>query len=259
MIKVEFAQKTDKGQIREHNEDCMFSDLELGLWLVADGMGGHAGGEIASAIVCEAIPDMVGEGHSLEEAISATHQMIKAAPENGRGIKGMGSTVVALQLSHNGYEIGWVGDSRAYLWNGHLTQLSVDQSFVQKLIEANAITPEQARSHPKKNLILQSLGASQINSIKVDLLSREFKKNDIILLCSDGLNNELTDPQIDSILNNANNIQSAADELVEQANRLGGSDNITVVLVKCLEANTLSTTKSGYFDRVKTLITNGVS
>ncbi|PIP80802.1 MAG: hypothetical protein COW84_03260 [Gammaproteobacteria bacterium CG22_combo_CG10-13_8_21_14_all_40_8] len=259
MIKIEFAQKTHQGQTRDHNEDSIFSDAEMGLWIVADGMGGHAGGEVASCIVCESIPEMIKEGHSLKESIATTHHLIKAAPQNGRGIKGMGSTVVAMKLDETGYQIAWVGDSRAYLWDGQLHQLSTDQSFVQKLIEAKAITPEQARNHPKKNLILQSLGASQLPTIQVDSLRGDFKKESIILLCSDGLNNELTDDEIAALIDPFQPLQSVAKNLVDAANKAGGNDNISVILIKTLMDSQDTKGKSGYLDRVKSILSKKIT
>ncbi len=254
VIKTESAQLTHKGQVRDHNEDNLFSDPELGLWLVADGMGGHAGGDVASAIVCESIPGMIREGHSLVEAISSAHHMVKAAPANGRGVDGMGSTVVALQLNNAGYEIAWVGDSRAYLWNGKLSQLTTDQSFVQKLIEAKAISPEQARTHPKKNLILQSLGASVIGKIKVDTIEGQLNVGNIILLCSDGLNNELTDGEIEDILANGASLDKSVEELVNAANRAGGNDNIAVILIKAITSGVEVSGTVSYLQKVKNLL-----
>ena len=135
--------------MRDHNEDSYICAPEQGLWLIADGVGGHAAGEVASAIVVDQITQAHQESIPITQAVLIAHQSVIDAPWQGCGRKGMGSTVVALVMNSNGYEIAWVGDSRAYLWNGtSLVQLTQDHTHVQKLISQRIITEKQSFSHP---------------------------------------------------------------------------------------------------------------
>ncbi|GIX35631.1 MAG: hypothetical protein KatS3mg126_1410 [Lysobacteraceae bacterium] len=145
---IEFGHLSHVGLRREHNEDTYYGDAELGLWLVADGMGGHEFGEVASALAREAIVREVRAGKPLAEAIRAADQEIhRQSQRRSEGLP-MGTTIAAARVFGDRFEVGWVGDSRAYLWDGALRQVSQDHSYVQELIEQGAITPEQARSHP---------------------------------------------------------------------------------------------------------------
>lgn len=224
-----FAAKTDAGRCRDHNEDSFLADADQGLWVVADGMGGHEGGEVASAIAVQEIQQQVQVGHALSDAIYMAHQSILKAVDKGEGRQGMGSTVVALHMIGNHFEIAWVGDSRAYLWNGRLRQLSRDHSFVQQLLDSGAINEEEALAHPDRSVISQALGADAV-SIKVDSVSGELYRGERLLLCSDGLSGEVDDQQISSILSEHPDDASAVETLVQAALDNGGSDNVTVIL-----------------------------
>jgi len=224
--------------VRSGNEDCFFSDDSLGLWLVADGMGGHEAGEVASAIVAETIASTVREGVDLAKAIQFSHQAVLDGGLHGQGARGMGSTVVGLQqLDNNRWQVAWVGDSRAYLWTkiseheGELQQISRDHSYVQALLDAGAITEAEADDHPDKNVITQCLGSLEIPSVKVDVVSQEWKPNQKIILCSDGLSDEVSDAQIAKILNDAPDSNSAVQSLIDAALQNGGRDNVTIVIV----------------------------
>ncbi|MEZ4599574.1 MAG: Stp1/IreP family PP2C-type Ser/Thr phosphatase [Syntrophotaleaceae bacterium] len=223
---------TDVGRVRDHNEDNYIVLPEKGLWLVADGMGGHAAGEVASAIAVKCITGKVGEKMSLAMAIEAAHQAIIKAGRNGEGTPGMGCTIVALQMSGCDYEIAWVGDSRAYLWNGVLRPLTRDHSFVQQLIDSGAISEEEARVHPQRSVITQALGASDLKTVRVDTVQGTLCRGEQILLCSDGLTSEVEDGQIAQLLQGAESPMQAVEDLIRTANNNGGSDNITVVLVE---------------------------
>ena len=147
---IEFGNSSHVGLRRELNEDTYYSDSELGLWLVADGMGGHEFGEVASALARDAVVREVRAGKSLTDAIrSADEDIIRQSKRRADSLP-MGTTMVALRVNDNRFELGWVGDSRAYLWNGQLRQLSSDHSYVQELIDQGAITAEQARTHPHR-------------------------------------------------------------------------------------------------------------
>lgn len=227
-----FGGATDTGNRRDHNEDTWQADPETGLWLVADGMGGHEAGEVAADIVSEVVGNGVMQGRSLTEAIHASHQAVLDAGREGRGVWGMGSTIVALQVSGFDYEIAWVGDSRIYLWDGeNLGQISHDHSVVQDLLDQGYITREEALVHPEKNLITQALGSIDLQDVVVDTLTGQFLKGQQILLCSDGLNDEVRDEQIADILGQGQSEQDTVDALIKAALANGGSDNVTAILV----------------------------
>jgi serine/threonine protein phosphatase PrpC len=230
--------RTHVGMVRSGNEDCFYSDDSLGLWLVADGMGGHEAGEVASAIVTETIASTVRDGVDLAKAIQFSHQAVLDGGLHGQGARGMGSTVVGLhQLDDNRWQLAWVGDSRAYLWTkiseheGELQQISRDHSYVQALLDAGAITEAEADNHPDKNVITQCLGSLEIPAVKVDTVTQEWKPHQKIILCSDGLSDEVSDIQIAKILNDVPDSNKAAQALVDAALENGGRDNVTVVII----------------------------
>ncbi len=230
--------KTHTGNIRSGNEDSFFSSDDLGLWLVADGMGGHEAGEVASAIVAQTLEEEILASSSLSDAIQKAHHSVLQGAANGKGAPGMGSTIIAMrQTGKNSYQIGWVGDSRAYLWvqeteeQGQLHQLSTDHSYVQALLESGAITPEEVENHPDKNIITQCLGSQELSNVRVDTLDKDWEPNHKVLLCSDGLTDELSDEEIATILNNFQESDSAVEELIKSSLEHGGRDNISIVLV----------------------------
>ncbi|HED14080.1 MAG TPA: serine/threonine-protein phosphatase [Gammaproteobacteria bacterium] len=222
---------TDVGRMRDHNEDNFCVNSELGLWLVADGMGGHDCGEVASAIAVENIPKLLQSGTSLVEAISQTHNEILDSAARGVGGAGMGTTVVAARMIDNDYEVAWVGDSRGYLWDGRLLQLTHDHSVVQEMIDVGMLSHEEAKFHQDRNIVTQALGAVALDSIKVGLVQGHLAEGQKLLLCSDGLTGEVDDQTIADILSAAESEQAAAEQLITEANQNGGSDNITVVLL----------------------------
>jgi protein phosphatase len=227
-----YAAETNSGIVRDHNEDAFFADAHMNLWFVADGMGGHQGGEVASDIARTTISESVKAGNSLSDAIQKAHREIIASSQAGVGFPGMGSTIVALQVEDQDYTVEWVGDSRAYLWNGIcLHRISRDHSFVQQLIDQGQISKKDAYSHPKKNLVTQALGVVDLETVQVDSVTRQFHRDDKILLCSDGLTDEVADDQIENILRDCSSEQEAVDKLLEAALNHGGSDNITIVFV----------------------------
>ena len=236
---LEFSAATHPGLKRDNNEDCFLSDPKSGLWLVADGMGGHEAGEVASAIVRDTIENLVLQAgnFSLSEAIQTSHQTILSSAEKGIGAVGMGSTVVVLFSRNKTYQIAWVGDSRAYLWTpsgdgGSLTRLTTDHSYVQMLFVAGTISAEEVDSHPDKNIITQCLGMQELTRVNVDVTQGQWQKNQWILLCSDGLTDELSDNAIAQILADNNDSQTAVDELLHKSLTKGGHDNITVQIIE---------------------------
>jgi len=226
------------GLQRNNNEDAYFASSSSGLWVVADGMGGHAAGEVASSIVVNTIEREVGNGQPLSEAIQKSHHDILNAANAGIGGMGMGSTVVALRSSGKQYEICWVGDSRAYLFSDsvedgapELRQLTTDHSYVQLLYQSGAIKREEIETHPERNIITQCLGSVELSEVNVDQVVGEWTPNSKILLCSDGLNDFVTEQEIKTILSKHTNIHAASKALVASALDRGGKDNITVSIV----------------------------
>lgn len=240
MNSIDFALGTHTGWVRELNEDSHIALPRLGLWVIADGMGGHEAGEVASAIAIREIARSIEQGMALAEAIETAHRAIQTAALQGDGAADMGSTVVALKLD-NGlhYEIAWVGDSRAYLWNGGLHRLTTDHSYVQMLLNAGMITESEIPGHPCRNVISQALGTGGADNkkIKVDSVSGVLNENNSLLLCSDGLSGEVTDDGIDAILSETTDAQTRVDRLIAAALEAGGKDNVTVIVVNAVTAS----------------------
>ena len=227
---------TDVGLQRNNNEDSFLSCPELGLWIVADGMGGHAAGEVASAVVSETIRRCVEEGENLADAIQQSHRAVLRAAADGHGGQGMGSTVVALHCSGSHYHVAWVGDSRAYLWSPsaehRFSQLTTDHSYVQMLYQTGAISEAELDTHPEKNIITQCLGSIELEQVTVESVEGEWRKGDKILLCSDGLSDAVSDREIADIMSAGHAPGVAVESLISSALSHGGKDNITVTMVE---------------------------
>lgn len=230
-----YAARTDVGKVRDHNEDFLCVDTDLGLYVLADGMGGHASGEVASEIAVTAIVDQVRQGSSLVKAIEMAHAAILEGVAEGVGKKGMGTTIVAVKLLENNYTLAWVGDSRAYGWDDGLTQISKDHSLVQMLLDSGKITKEEARVHPRKNIIYQNLGAAEMDDLQVSLKRGVLYKGQKMVLCSDGLSDEVDDEQIGEIIASAGDDKEAVDKLIAAAIDNGGNDNVSVIVISAPE------------------------
>lgn len=225
-----FGSRTDVGCVRDHNEDSLVAAPPL--FVVADGMGGHAAGEVASeiatAVIAEkapATPDAEALGRAVEEA----NLEIIAAAEDGRGREGMGTTCTAAVLHEDRLVIAQVGDSRAYLLHqGKLQQLTRDHSLVAMMVEAGQLTPEEARVHPRRSVITRALGTDP--STRPDLYEIDVEAGDRLLLCSDGLYGMVEDPAIQSIMTRTADPQRCASQLVNEAIANGGNDNVTVIV-----------------------------
>lgn len=231
---IEFGHLTHVGLRRALNEDTYYGDSALGLWLVADGMGGHEYGEVASALAREVIVREVRAGRSLASAIvTADEEIIRCSKRRGDSLP-MGTTVVAARVDGNRFEVAWVGDSRVYLWrDGSLTQISHDHSYVQELIAQGAISADQARNHPHRNVVTQALGVTAPDQLNVETLSGELRPGMQLLLCSDGLTEEVDDEQIARLLARKDiTAQECVEQLIMAALDGGGSDNVTVVLIR---------------------------
>jgi len=228
---------SDPGLKRNNNEDCYLSAPSLGLWAVADGMGGHDAGEVASAIAIKVLHEHAAQHRPLEDAIQLAHDAVIEAATMGLGAEGMGSTIVAVLSTAEEWQMAWVGDSRAYLWTsdsegGHLQQVSADHSYVQMLYQSGAIDAEDMEQHPDKHVITQCLGMTQLPHVDVDTINQAWEPNQTLLLCSDGLSDELNDDVIASILCKYKDTAAAAQALMQAALDSGGRDNITLQLIE---------------------------
>ena len=227
---ISFGSRTDIGYVRDHNEDSLI--IIPPLFAVADGMGGHEAGEIASEITVNTLAELAPshlDAEGLTAAVEAANYHVMKAPRQGIGRDGMGTTLTAAMLEGERLLIAQVGDSRAYLLHkGHLQQITRDHSLMADLIEAGQITPEEARVHPNRSVITRAIG-SDIH-MRPDIYELNVDAGDRILLCSDGLSSMISNNAIESIMRRQSDAQHCADELVTAALENGGADNVTVVV-----------------------------
>jgi protein phosphatase len=231
---IEFGHATHVGLRRAHNEDTYWADGSLGLWLVADGMGGHEYGEVASAVARDTLVQEVNKGLGLVDAIRGADEAIIALSQRRKEALPMGTTIAALRVERDNYEVAWVGDSRVYLWqHGALRQLSQDHSYVQELVAQGAISAEQARNHPHRNMVTQALGITDPQELHVETCTGKLEPGMQFLICSDGLTEEVDDGAIETVLARRDlAAQECVEHLVLAALDSGGSDNVTVLLVR---------------------------
>lgn len=225
--------RTDIGKMRRTNQDAVIESAADCLWGVADGMGGHNGGETASAGARDGLIELLHgktpEQGSMRTAIGAVNRRLFLQQKENESLAGMGTTLTALWLSSTCVYIGHVGDSRAYrLRDGVLEQVTDDHSVVAELVRSGMLTREQAAAHPMRNVITRAVGTEE--GIEIDLMCEERRAGDLWLVCSDGLYGMVDDGRIADILK-ANPIDKAADLLIEAALESGGRDNISLVLL----------------------------
>jgi PPM family protein phosphatase len=235
-FKLVAAGVTDVGRVRDGNEDDFIDQADrLGLVAVADGMGGHRAGEVASATALEALRAAVANGRSLRDAIEGANDAVLEKSESDRALHGMGTTLTAGMLGSDGQlVVGHVGDSRAYLVrDGELTQITNDHSLVEELVRGGELTPEQAEVHPRRSIITRALGIDP--QVEVDEYPIDLRPGDRILLCSDGLTTMVRPDDIAGILNREHDPKRAAQLLVDAANEAGGEDNVTAVIIDAVE------------------------
>ena len=247
--------ETDIGLMRDHNEDAIGCDENIGLAVLADGMGGHRGGEMASAITVSTILESVSKkikqikpgetdaetGYSMEslavhEAITLANKNVYDSSEANAQYRGMGTTVVVTLFYDNRFTVAHVGDSRLYrLRDGELEQITRDHSLMQELIDRGFYTPEQARNSLNKNLVTRAIGIDE--NVQIDIQEDIAMVNDIYLLCSDGVNDMIEDELIkNAMLDNEDNLEKAAEEIIRLANEYGGKDNISALLIKPIKS-----------------------
>lgn len=230
MQSLGFAAQSVAGRVRGHNEDAVLCLPELGLWAVADGMGGHECGEVASALALDTLRQCVVAGSGLESSIHAAHQAILVAVQEEGGRR-MGSTVVAVRFVDADYEVAWIGDSRAYRISlDGIERLTRDHSWVQAMIDAGELSLDEARQHPRRNIVTQCLGQGE-QELEVGRVQGSLAPGELLLLCSDGLTGELTDEQIQEVCAGAATLDELVEELIGLANRLGGKDNISCIVL----------------------------
>lgn len=233
---------TDVGQKREINQDYVYcNECSVGalpnLFIVADGMGGHNAGDFASRYCVEEMVRLIGESDEktvigmLDAAISKTNEMLLKQAREQTSLEGMGTTLVLATVIDQLLYIANIGDSRLYLVNDTMKQITEDHSLVEEMVKSGEIKRSEARFHPKKNVITRAVGAS--SNVIPDYFEVSVKSRDLILLCSDGLSNMVEEEEIYQIIkSNQEDLETAGKELVKKANENGGKDNIAIVLIR---------------------------
>ena len=236
--------KSDVGKAREMNQDCYYvSDLkkdDLKLYILADGMGGYKGGEVASSIAVTSSKKYIYNNFKktkkdkenilklLKDAIEYANMVVYEKSKEDKELQDMGTTLDVCLIYNNKVFIGHVGDSRVYrIRKNIMRSLTTDHSYVEKLVKEGTITKEEAYNHPKKNMLMKALGCNSY--VEPDLICKGFLKDDILLMCSDGLTNMLRENEIYNLL--LNNPEKPEEALIEEANNLGGYDNITTIII----------------------------
>jgi len=251
-MKINYQAITDVGKKRKGNEDSLFVNADQNLFVVADGMGGHAAGEIASKIAVDAINEFVVltsgdeeitwpfgldenisyDGNRLKTAIRFANRKVLEATREKSEYEGMATTVAAVLVDGASANLAHVGDSRVYLVRkGRIEQLTSDHSWVNEQIQSGVISADQARSHPLRNVVTRALGGKP--DLQVDMQVHKIEPGDVLLLCSDGLTTMITDEDIARVIGDAGgDVEKASRALVAAANGRGGEDNITVLLLR---------------------------
>ena len=263
-MRLDVGSRTDVGRVRENNEDAYRVVAPLQLFIVSDGMGGEAHGEVASALAVETVaehcqdavdhPELPIYGEERPNLSTRTQRLAEALHLANRAIfhsavqhpeqEGMGATIVAAWLEGNELSVAHVGDSRIYLIrNGAMTQLTADHSLVAEQVRSGVISKQQAEVSEFQNVLTRALGPHP--EVQIDAAEHTIEPGDAILLCSDGLTRMVRDDEIAATILGNNNAQSAADRLIELANKNGGTDNITVIVVRAAASN------GGLFGKVK--------
>lgn len=233
--------KTDIGAKRQTNQDYVFCSMQPvgslpNLFIVADGMGGHKAGDLASKYTVEKFVEYVRECQAenqisiIEGAVREANAALMKKAKESIDYEGMGTTLVVATFYKDSIYIANVGDSRLYIVNNEIQQITRDHSLVEEMISLGEIDRSNARTHEKKNIITRAIGVD--SEVMADFFEVEYSKGDIILMCSDGLSNMIEDRDIKSIINQGNDLEKIGNELIDTANENGGKDNISVVLIE---------------------------
>lgn len=238
-VALRFAARSDVGLVRSNNQDSAYAGPHL--LVVADGMGGHAGGDVASSIVVGELSGLDGDSHGanalplLEETISLAHEDLVARVKDEPALSGMGTTVTALLRSGNRLALAHIGDSRGYLLRDDaLTQVTTDHTFVQHLVDSGRISPEEAERHPQRSVLLRVLGDIDADVVP-DTSMREIIPGDRWLLCSDGLSGVVSPETIEDTLRSTPDVGNCADTLIELALKGGAPDNVTCIVADVVD------------------------
>lgn len=233
---------TDTGRLRNSNQDCLFCEENAvgrfpNLFLVADGMGGHKAGDLASRLCIDEVVDHIRNSNArtpvgaFEQAIQAANVCVYHRSMEDFELAGMGTTMVGATIEEGTAYIVNIGDSRLYRMHDKLEQITVDHSLVEEMVQSGEIQKEEMRTHPNKNIITRALGTD--DSVRPDCFEVKVEEGDVLLLCSDGLTNMVEDREIEAILKrHKEDMKLAGENLVRQANEAGGKDNISVILVR---------------------------
>jgi PPM family protein phosphatase len=253
--KLTFVGQTDTGRVREHNEDTIATDADVGLLVLADGMGGYNAGEVASGIAVKTITNLVREGLAredldsvdrntglsrvsivLRDAITRANKIIYQTARSQAECEGMGTTVVAALFYDNRISIAHVGDSRLYRQRGsQIAQVTMDHSLLQELVDRGFYSPEEAQRAANKNYVTRALGVEP--QVEVEVQEHPVDKGDVYILCSDGLSDMVEDEDIRLTISTFGaNLDTVAKQLIQLANENGGRDNVSVVLAQAVEA-----------------------
>lgn len=231
--------KTDVGMVRDVNQDYVFASAKNvgnlpNLLIVADGMGGHRAGDYASRLAVEVFCEAVENGGATEpeeimkQAMQSANQKVYEAAQNNREFRGMGTTLVVATVIDKTLYFANVGDSRLYVLNDEIKQLSKDHSLVEEMVRLGGISPEDAKHHPDKNIITRAIGTKE--NVEIDFFEYRLKKGDMILMCTDGLSNMVEDEEIYHIVKKSRDVVEAVEQLIEKAKDNGGNDNIGVIV-----------------------------
>ncbi len=242
-MRLTYAGLTHVGKVRSSNQDALYlpppGESGPRVFVLADGMGGASGGEVASALAVDTIPRTFARGlkgsgqvgQALVAAVEEANRAIYQKAEAENSLWGMGTTVVAAALDRGRAQVANVGDSRLYLYRkGELRQVSRDHSLVAEEVARGLITPEEARHHQMRNVLTRAVGAR--SQVEVDLFTLELEAGDRLLLCSDGLHGPLPDRELARLLEDTPGVEQAAQTLIEAANQAGGPDNVSVILIQ---------------------------
>jgi protein phosphatase len=224
---------THLGRVRSSNQDRVLTRPDAGLWVVADGMGGHAGGAEASRIAADAVEQAVTHGMELADAFEVAHSQVRMAQADDPDLSEMGTTLVAVREHDDGFELAWVGDSRIYRYssaNDRFECLTRDHNVASRLLDSGRITLEQARSHPQRHMLTDCIGQRE-GLPTIETARYSWQTGDRLLLCTDGLTGEVEDADILDALKTGDDLEAIGVSLADQALEAGGRDNITLIVL----------------------------
>lgn len=237
-LTLQVAALSDTGKVREHNEDAFGYCLETGVFVVCDGMGGAAAGEVASRLAVDTMIERLcaastpaDRRSAMEESVIAANRLVHAKADGNRSLRGMGTTLVTVAIQDNSALIAHVGDSRCYLFRaGRLTRETRDHSLVDEQVRLGHMTAEEAEHSPLKNIITRAIGTQP--DVSPDISELPLASGDTLLLCSDGLIREVADSQIAAILSREASLEDHCRQLIDAANEAGSHDNVTAILIR---------------------------